>query len=499
MGRPARAGGGGAVQTLISLLLHLEWNLTWWAVLLLAAELLALSTVPSVLIQRRGQPLSALSWTLGLIAAPFFGVLAWWLIGRSHLERKKRRRARARGQALRGLVTLRPQAGAGTAEEWRRLLPVESFPAAQLAGVFPPVPATGIRLYQDGNLAYGALEGLIGGANRHVHALFYIWERDRVGARFRDQLAGKARSGVRVRVLLDALGSAGALGSFMDPLRKAGGQVAAFSPTRFLRRSLTINFRNHRKILVADGTAAYTGGLNVGEAYTRDWRDLGLVVEGPVVAHLQEVFAEDWYFATGEDLADRDYIPRFGPQPGPQTECAIIAGGPDSPYNATHDAFFTAATQARRRIYITTPYLAPTQAVQTALRTAVYRGVDVRLLVPSRSDVPLARLAGRSYYPSLLEGGIRIYEYQQAILHEKLWIVDDDLTVVGSANLDTRSFKLNFEISCFIWNRDVNEGLARGFLGDLKSSREVTLKQVEASGYFQKLGEAAMNLLSPLL
>lgn len=487
------------MQTLINVLIRLDWDLTWWTVLLLAAELLALFTIPSVLMQRRGQPMGALSWTLGLIAAPFFGVLAWWLIGRSHLERKKRRRASAHGRICRGFGALRPQAGQPSAEQWPAHLPVENFPALHAAGVFPPLPAASLSIYQDGTAAYEALERLIAGAGHHVHALFYIWERDRVGARFRDLLAEKARSGVRVRVLLDAFGSSGALGSFMDPLRQAGGQVAAFSPTKFLRRSLTLNFRNHRKVLVADGVSAYTGGLNVGEAYTRDWRDLGLVLAGPVVAHLQEVFADDWLFATGEDLADRDYMPSFAPLPEAPATCAIIAGGPDSPYNATHDAFFMAVTRARQRVFITTPYLAPTQAVETALRTAVYRGADVRLLVPSRSDVPLARLAGRSYYPRLLQAGIRVFEYQPAILHEKLWIIDDGLTVVGSANLDNRSFKLNFEISCFIWNRELNARLARGFLRDLGDSREVTLRQVETEGYLQKLGEAAMNLLSPLL
>jgi cardiolipin synthase len=443
--------------------------------------------------------MGALSWTLGLIAAPFFGVLAWWLIGRSHLKRKKRRRAQARGKILQSFGALRPRDRHPFKEQWRGYLPVEGFPALHAAGVFPPLPAANLSLYQDGTALYAALERLIEESGHHVHALFYIWERDRVGARFRDLLSDKARSGVEVRVLLDAFGSSGALGAFMDPLREAGGQVAAFSPTKFLRRSLTLNFRNHRKVLIADGMSAYLGGLNVGETYTRDWRDLGLVLTGPVVAHLQEVFSDDWLFATGEDLADRDHLPCFGPLTDASSVCGIIAGGPDSPYNATHDAFFMAVTRARERIFITTPYLAPTQAVETALRTAVYRGADVRLLVPSRSDVPLVRLAGRSYYPRLLQAGIRVYEYQPAILHEKLWLIDDGLTVVGSANLDNRSFKLNFEISCFIWNRELNARLARGFLTDLDRSREVTLRQMESEGYFQKLGEAAMNLLSPLL
>jgi cardiolipin synthase len=490
------------MQAVTNLLHTLGWEFTWWTALLSLAELLALMTIPSVLIQRRGQPLSALSWTLGLIAAPFLGALAWWLIGRSHLERKRRRKVRAHGQVAGGFVPLRPgtPAAGGGAEE---RAPATVAPPDLPAGVFPPAAARHVTICHDGGQTYETLSRMIRGAEHHVHLLFYIWQSDEVGARFRDLLVEKARAGVQVRVLLDAMGSARALGRFMRTLREAGGKVAAFSPTRFLRRSLTLNFRNHRKVAVVDGRAAYTGGMNLGVEYTRDWRDLAMFVGGPVVAHLQEVFAEDWYFATGENLAARNYVPRFEDRAeGTETEttrCTVLAGGPDTRYNATLDSFFIAITQAKERIFITTPYLAPDAATQTALRTAVLRGLDVRLLVPHRSDVPLARLAGRSYYPSLLDAGIRIFEYLPAVLHEKLWIIDSDLAVVGSANLDNRSFKLNFELSCFLHSRELNRHLADSFLKDLADSREVTQEQLRKAGYFQKLREAAMNLFSPLL
>jgi cardiolipin synthase len=279
--------------------------------------------------------------------------------------------------------------------------------------------------------------------------------------------------------------------------------VAAFAPWKYLRRSLSINFRNHRKIVVADGAVAYAGGLNVGVEYTRHWRDLGFRFEGPVAAHFQEVFAEDWYFATGENLAEPVYVPhdRVAPAPrGPSgAVCQIIAGGPDTPHNATHDAFFVAATQARHRIDICTPYLVPDQAIQAALRTAVYRGVDVRVLVPRESDVWLAHLAGRSYYPSLVASGIRIFEYLPSVLHTKLWLIDSDLSVVGSANLDTRSFKLNFEVSCFVRSASLTAALRCAFERDLAESREVTADRLRRVGKWQQLQEAAMNLLSPLL
>ena len=217
------------------------------------------------------------------------------------------------------------------------------------------------------------------------------------------------------------------------------------------RLTPSAKFCNHRKILVADGRTAYTGGLNIGDVYLRDWRDAGLLLEGPVASQLQEVFLDDWFFATGRNLADRDHLRwcvASGCGPGERgAVCAVVAGGPDSAHNLTHDAFFLALTRARERIWITTPYFIPDPAIQAALRTAVYSGVDVRLLVPRRSDLPWTRLAGRSYFPDLLASGARIWEYLPTVLHGKTWVFDGDFCAAGSANLDTRSFKLNFEVN----------------------------------------------------
>jgi cardiolipin synthase len=490
------------MQPVTNLLIHLGWDLTWWTVLLAVSELFALATVPSVLIQRRGQPLSAISWTLALVGMPFLGVLSWWLIGRSHLERKRRKKVRARWAISRGFASFRPEAEREEGES-----PFQAFkvmPEQEAAGVFPSVSGNRVTVLVDGRETYDAMERAIRSATHHVNALFYIWQPDATGRRFRDLLCEKAREGVRVRVLLDAFGSGKATGKFMDPLREAGGRVGIFMPTRFLRRSLAINFRNHRKILVADGCAAYTGGLNVGDEYTRDWRDVGLLLHGPVVSQLQEVFLEDWYFATGEDLAEKEFLPWCGVpdgvgEAGSDARCAVVASGPDTLYNATQDAFFLAFTLARKRIWITTPYLIPDSATQTALRTAVYRGVDVRLLVPARSDSAVTRLAGRSFYPSLLSGGIRIFEYKPAVLHGKSWVFDDEWAAIGTANMDTRSFRLNFEVSCFLQGREVNARLASLYARDLEASEEVTLQQLAQAGPIQQFKEAAMNLLSPLL
>ncbi len=484
------------MHTLVAYLLHdLSWGLNGWTLLILAAEVAATFTIPSILLQRRGQPLSALSWTLALIGLPFIGVLGWWAFGRTHLERKRRKRRTARLIIGGELADVRPPA------EWdEELLPAGRLSAENAAGIFPAVGGNRVRLLVDGPCTYQALEEMAGSARSHLHFLFYVWEPDGTGRRFRDLLADKARHGVQVRVLLDAMGSRRAAGRFMDPLRKAGAQVALFEPARWVRRSLSINFRNHRKIVVADGRAGYNGGLNIGDEYLHEWRDMGLLLEGPAVAQLQEVFLDDWFFATGEECAEPGYFEEAVPQTGDElASCGILAGGPDTIDNPTLDAFFLGLTRARERVWITTPYLAPGVDILTALRTAVYRGVDVRLLVPRRSDNPLARLVGRSYYPTLLRAGIRVFEYLSAVLHAKTWIFDAQRVAVGSVNMDNRSFKLNFECTCFLRSGKLNERMAALFEGDLAHSEEMTMEKVERAGRWQELKEAAANLLSPLM
>ena len=351
------------MQALSEVLFELEQALAWWPLLIVGAEALALLTIPSVLLQRRGQPLAALSWVLALIAVPLGGVLAWWAIGRSHLDRKRRRRRIAHDE----FASSRPRDDNAQPARESDLLPLNELSLRTCDGVFPTVPGNRLLLLLDGGQTYRALEKVVEAAHRHLHFLFYSWAADEVGARFRDLLAEKARAGVEVRVLLDALGSASATGRFMEELRRSGARVESFMPTRFLRRSLTVNFRNHRKIVVADGRVAYTGGLNIGTEHLDDWRDLGLLAEGPVVAHLQEVFADDWHFSTGEALTAEAYF-EPGPLPGgasvipanlPSAPCAILNDGPDLPLALIHDASFIAITRARERIWIATPYLVP--------------------------------------------------------------------------------------------------------------------------------------------
>ena len=452
------------------------------------AELFALCSVPSVLLRRRGRPTAALAWLLGLFALPVLGGLLWWAFGRTRLERKRRRRGRmaAEFHELKDL----PVARQGTV--------FDAFIPRRAVGtcVFPS-SGNSVELLVDGAEAYPAMEQAISEATASINALFYIWHTDKTGRRLRDLLVEKAKAGLQVRVLVDAFGSSSFRGDFVAPLIDAGAKVARFFPSALDPFGVPrFNFRNHRKILVVDSKVAFTGGMNIGDEYAREWRDLMLRLRGPAVSALQYVFLDDWYFATN-DAAEDQPTGVAGESAG-ETDIAVVASGPDSE-SWIHDAYFTALNLAEKRIWIATPYFIPTQALMASLRTAAGRGIEVCIVVPGVSDVRLVRLASRSYYMGLLQAGVRLYEYQGPMLHAKALLVDDNTVSVGTANLDSRSLRLSFEVGCFFSSRELNQHLWSWFQTLTADSVAITKKSLRKAPVSKKLLESVAHLLSPLL
>jgi cardiolipin synthase A/B len=493
----------------------------WWFWIDWGSLALALSSIPSVLMRRRGQPLSAISWILALASAPILGLLCWWVFGRMHLERRKRRRRRAHQAISAELNSLRAKlpgrtslgestSGPGSSEAapaaWvdasNADSPMPAFkhlPPDLARSVFAPTSGNEVQLC-DSHGVFDRMTKDIREAKHHIHALFYIWKNDETGQAFCKALIERAKAGVKVRVLCDAIGSPVMATKFVRPLRKAGVKVARFLPPQLLSRSPRINFRNHRKIFVVDGVVGYVGGFNIGDEYRKTWRDMGIRIRGPAVDQLQEIFADDWYYATNENIVDRAYFVRSAVHVGPDAAaCATIASGPDTRTSPIHDALFMAMNETKERLYIMTPYFIPTRAISAALRAAVYRGVDVRILLPAKNDLMLVRYAARSYYPELLEIGVRIFEYQPSMMHAKMTVFDRELTLVGSANIDNRSFRLNFEVSCFVASERLNAQLAERFFADLESCHEVQLAEILTQPLHEKLLDATAHLLSPLL
>ena len=445
-----------------------------------------------ILLQKR-PPVATLSWLLGLAALPYIGFLVYLVFGPQRIKRHRLRRARARVS----LPEPAAWAHAGAAAELATL-------AKATTGIAPDT-ATSVRLLVDGGATYDALLEAIAGARHHVHLEYYIFAADRSGTMLRDALVERARAGVAVRLLMDAVGSAQCPRTFLAPLLEAGGEVAWFHPMRFGRiwQRTWVNLRSHRKIVVVDSRIGFTGGINVtdeeNDHLRRDaYRDLHLRLEGDVVRGLQLLFVEDWAYASGQ----RDFISSVAQSlpersPGP-IAAQVLGSGPDSAWESIHRLHVGAIHEARRRVWLATPYFVPGEAALMALTSAALGGLDVRVLVPRRSDSLVVTLAARSYFDTLLDAGVRVYEYGPRMLHTKALLVDDEVSLVGSANFDARSFSLNFEVCMLFRDRGVAAGLEQLFEADLAKAPRVRADRPQPL-WSVRLPEAAARLLSPLL
>ncbi len=462
------------------------WTVSWFA---------GLFTVPSVLLQREGRPLAALSWLFALFAVPLATLLAWWLFGRTHLKRKRLRRRAASNSFSEKLAATQPETATAAS-----LGPIttSTLPPNLREAVSSPLSGNQVELLSSPAMAYQQWLDQIDLAKHHVHAAFYGWHDDAVGRGFRDHLAVRARQGIEVRVLIDGVGSARLPRRFFDVLTQAGGQVEVFMRPRLLARNPMLNFRNHRKLLVLDGRVGFTGGINIGEVFS-NWEDAAIGITGPAVNQLQEVFVDDWYFCTGEELLGSNYFDGADHvDQSDSTAISTIASGPDQRWNAVREVLFLLITQCQSRLWLMTPYLIPDESLLIALRTAVYRDVDVRILVPAVSDSWIVPMASRTFYPDLLRAGIQLYEFP-AFLHTKLALFDDNLALIGSANLDVRSFRLNFEISSLLASGEVIEKVEHYFDGRYSKSQRVGWSNLRKRGFMGRLADASAHLLSPLL
>ncbi len=480
----------------------------WLEILVAVVVLHSLVAAVLVVLEKRN-PTAALAWLMAVVLLPVVGVVAYWLIGRRRFTQRAAgmdRVAELMEDELPGFAQARPS----DARSLERAVTIHPAQRSLMAlacrvGEFSVSRGNRAHLLKDAHETYPAMERAIGQAETFVHMEYYIMEPDETGRWFRDLLVDKAREGVEVRLLVDHFGS-GRLGpDFWRPLVDAGGRFGFSMKTHLgnLPSLWRINYRNHRKITVVDGVHGFTGGINIGDNYLGKglpegyWRDMHLELEGAAASDLQRVFARDWMYATGELLKDRRYYPT-PPEPG-RALAQIIASGPDRRWHPIHKLYFEAIATAQERVYVTSPYFVPDETITLALTTAALSGVDVRLLLPGRSDLPLVRLAGRSYYEELLQAGVRIFEYQRGILHAKTLCVDGRYGTIGSANMDIRSFLLNFEVNAFIYDETFAGELERVFLEDLEHAVELRAEEMGARPVWKKLPERTARLLSGLL
>lgn len=466
-------------------------------IILIAAYVLTWALIPHVLLAKK-RPAATLAWIWSILLFPILGAAVYLLMGADRMKRRRLRRA-AKAKFAR-----HPESPAA-AEKMSRQSPSAAALLRALASInqIPPSTASNVRLLIDASSFYPALLERIAKAKHHVHVEFFIWQDDAKGREFIDALVAAAKRGVEVRLLLDQIGCLGTPRRIFDPLIEAGGKFSWFYSLPFGRHSRFMNLRNHRKLQVIDGEVGFVGGMNIGCEYAGEdpdigpWRDTQIEVRGNVVTFLQEVFATDWFFATEEQLVAAEYYPES--KGGEGHLCQVIAGGPDLPREPIPKSLIALLNFASRRVWIATGYFAPDTLLLSALQICAARGVEVRVLVSEKSDHPYLVRIGRSYYEDLLHYGIRVFEYSQAINHSKAILIDDEWLMIGSANSDNRSMRLNFELNLLVHCAEQARELERNMDQDFTASREITLDQFANRPFGARLIEAALRPLAPLL
>ncbi len=451
-------------------------------------------------VPQRRSPSAARAWLLLIFFFPWPGVILYSLIGRPYLpKRRLERQARAtrlirelRERFVRSAHLMRPQLDEALA------------PAVTLAerlGDFGILGNNGVELLTDYNQSIDRLIEDIDSAQRHVHLLYYIFADDATGRRVADALLRAAGRGVRCRVLLDALGARSALRRVAPRLRKSQIEVYSVLPYRLWNRNRgRRDLRNHRKIAVIDGRIGYAGSQNLINAdFKRGlvYQELVARLTGPIVGQLQAVWLVDRYLETDDPIADDDLFPE--PVVAGQSTAQALPSGPGYRRANVQRSLVALVYAARRRVVITTPYFVPDEPLVQALQTAALRGVEIVLIVPEARDQVLVCLAQRSYYEDLLEAGIRIHHYRPRFLHAKHVTIDDDVAIVGSSNIDIRSFQLNSEISVLIYDRDVVAQLARIQDAYLADSHELSYEAWLRRPLLSKVAQNTARLVDSVL
>lgn len=466
-------------------------------------QTLTVITIGLAIFMENRNPSSTMAWMLVLALLPVVGLVLYFLLGQNYFKRrkfdKKAEEDRKSFERIDHNGNLLPRDLSQFSPGQQRLLQM-----SQRLARTPFSMATRTRVLTNGEETFSTLLKELKKARHHIHMEYYIYRADEIGREIQKTLIERAKAGVEVRFMYDAVGSLGLPKSFINELRAAGVKVGVYGEVRFLALSSRVNYRNHRKIVVIDGNTGFIGGLNVGDEYLSRsktygfWRDTHILVKGEAVRSMQVIFLQDWQYVTGEKIMDLEYLsPQL--EQGCSGAVQVIASGPDNEDKVLKSVFFAMITTAKKSIWLATPYFIPDDDILTALRVAALSGIDVRILFPAKPDKRLPFLASHSYFPALLEAGVKIYEYEKGFLHSKLLIADGEVATVGTANMDMRSFHLNFEVNLLLVQTDSVRKVVRDFERDLLSTKRIVLTEFMKKKVVLRLMESAARLLSPLL
>jgi cardiolipin synthase len=464
-----------------------------------------------VLVLENGSPVRTVAWILMLVYLPIVGFIFYLLFGRNW--RKSRIFSRK-----------------GTEDILRLQQTVlkDNLPVEKLIRFKNPLISKLISLLENNNKALltthneviilpettDAFRQIINGisnAKTHIHIEYFSLSNDEVGKEFQQALIQRAKQGIKVRLIYDAVGCWNLSKSYKTALRDAGVELFPFLPAPFPFLSSKLNYRNHRKLVIIDDEVSYLGGLNIGNKYlSKDsyfgyWRDSLLILHGRSVISLQAIFLTDWYFVSKQNLL-KEHIISFD-NDGKETEhednkgipVQIVSSGPDSDWESIMQVYFAAIANAKKTVHITSPYLVLNESLLMALKTASLSGVEVKIILPQKPDHHIVYWGSRSYYTELMQAGVQIYEYHKGFIHAKVLIVDEEIVSIGTANMDLRSFNHNFELNAMLYSKEVAAIAEVQFNFDLSNSNRICLENFSQRSIWQKSKESVCRLFSPLL
>ena len=458
--------------------------------------------VVGVILSTKHDSTSAVAWCMTVIYLPVIGMILFFVFGRQSVHRRMMQKKQRTKGYRRSDGTVQsyqsPESIGAMDPHWYSMSQYASNVEA-----FPLTTNNQVTFYHHATPAFQAMIDAIESAKHHIHIEFFIFRSDESGKRFVDALARKAKEGVEVRFLYDAVGAHDLSRKLIREVCDGGGKCLAFMSLLNPLRRFRVNLRNHRKLLIVDGKIGFAGGMNIGDEYQGksprfgEWRDTHLRLEGPSVSHLQETFIEDWHFAADELLKGEKYYPEIRSQGNARVQ--VVKSGPDQAVKSIRQVYFAAILKARKRIWIASPYFVPDMALIEALTLAARNGVDVRLIMPFRPDKWIPFLAGRYYVQEMLACGVSVYQYTAGFMHAKMMIIDDGFGCVGSANFDNRSLHLNFEVNCVFYSPITVTELEGQFLTDMGSCIRIDPDVYKQRPYLGKLAENACRMLSPIL
>src|SRR5690554_4561042 len=453
-----------------------------------------------------------LAYLMLVVFVPFLGIIFYFSFGINYRKRKIYSKKIFDNAELERSIEVRIRKNWDTILTHRSAIVKNYGKLANLVlnqSLSPITENNDVELLLNGEIKFPQVMEALKNAKDHIHLEYYIFEADAIGRKIIDLLIEKAKEGIEVRVIYDDFGSRSIRKREVARLKSAGVETFPFYEIKLIAFANRLNYRNHRKIIVVDGRVGFVGGINISDKYINHadgknplfWRDTHLKIEGPAVKTLQYIFLGDWNYCSGESLRPNR---RFFPEPEKFTSKSnkivqIVASGPDSDTPLIMQSLFQAINLAKEEILITTPYFIPGESLKDCLLVAASSGVKVKLLLPGISDSRLVNLAARSYFKKLLNAGADIYCYQKGFVHAKTMVVDKQLAIVGTANMDIRSFDLNFEVNALVYDWEIAQKLTRTFYEDTAHAVKIDVKEWNNRSIGIQLLEKIAGLLSPML